>query len=460
MSCCEQSSGLVKSSVLLLSGVILALSTLTACTFPKPDGGIPQECEVDEDCTARPGTLVCDLPSGMGVCVQCTTARAEACTGMTPACGATNLCEACDSHSDCASDACLPTGSCAAEAEVVYLKQGGSGAGGGNCTKDAPCGLLETAIVQAMMARPYIRVIGTITNALADIGDKKVVFLGEKAPAGSALRGGDPAGDPAILTLRINAQVELHNIMLSDSDGPGVRVDGAGSTLLLSHSKIESADEEGILISNGVVTVSDSEVSTCGSTGSGARRGINLALGELTVNRSKISENGGGGLLVAQDQKFVITHSFIVGNRLNGGLSAITPGAGSKFEFNTVADNRDEVGNGQSDAGGVFCDDSTFTLSNNIIFRNLGGNNGSGFVQTSGNCTYSGSLISSNAQAETSSLGLLKDTAPRDYHLTAASPATVRDVASVVCTGLKDIDGDGRPQGAACDLGADEFRVQ
>ena len=444
---------------LLLSVMLAVVASCEKIDPPNTIGG--EACMADTECNAP--AAVCDMPSGMGVCVQCTPARTEACTGATPACGANKLCEACDSHSDCASDACLPTGSCAAEAEVVYLKQGGTPGGGMNCTKAAPCGTLDTAIGQTMMTtRPYIRVIGAITNASADIAGKKVVFLGEKTPAGSSLRGGDPAGDPAILTLGINGQVELHNMTLSDSDGPGVRVDGAGSTLLLSHSKIESADEEGILISNGVVTVSDSEVSTCGvpGGGNGARRGISLVLGELTVSRSKISENGGGGVVVAQEQKFVITNSFIVGNRINGGFSTTTPGAGSKFEFNTVADNRDEVGNGQNDAGGIFCDDSTFTFPNNIIFRNLGGSNGSGFLQTAGNCKFDGSLISSNSQAEAGSLGFLKDTVPRDYHLTAASPATVRDVAGVVCTGLKDVDGDERPEGAACDLGADEYKAR
>jgi hypothetical protein len=43
---------------------------------------------------------------------------------------------------------------------------------------------------------------------------------------------------------------------------------------------------------------------------------------------------------------------------------------------------------------------------------------------------------------------------PFDYHLTAASPSTIVDAAGS-CTGT-DFDGDARPVGAACDLGADE----
>ena len=46
--------------------------------------------------------------------------------------------------------------------------------------------------------------------------------------------------------------------------------------------------------------------------------------------------------------------------------------------------------------------------------------------------------------------------APLDLHLTAASPATVRDVAGVTACSGPDIDGDLRPQGGLCDFGADE----
>jgi hypothetical protein len=45
---------------------------------------------------------------------------------------------------------------------------------------------------------------------------------------------------------------------------------------------------------------------------------------------------------------------------------------------------------------------------------------------------------------------------PFDYHLTASSPASVVDAAGA-CTGV-DFDGEVRPTGTACDLGADEYQ--
>jgi hypothetical protein len=47
---------------------------------------------------------------------------------------------------------------------------------------------------------------------------------------------------------------------------------------------------------------------------------------------------------------------------------------------------------------------------------------------------------------------------PFDYRLTADTPTIIRDAAGA-CTGF-DFDGDARPSGTACDLGADEFHAQ
>ena len=46
----------------------------------------------------------------------------------------------------------------------------------------------------------------------------------------------------------------------------------------------------------------------------------------------------------------------------------------------------------------------------------------------------------------------------RNFHLTAASPATVRDVAGLTTCPGNDIDGEARPFNALCDLGADKFK--
>src|SRR5262245_57344152 len=74
---------------------------------PPPDAG---RCTNDNQCAGR----VCDTANG--ACVQCTPANPAACTGTTPVCADDDSCHRCGAHSDCASSACVPDGSCAAEA--------------------------------------------------------------------------------------------------------------------------------------------------------------------------------------------------------------------------------------------------------------------------------------------------------------------------------------------------------
>ena len=426
----------------------LLLMTVVGCVDvkvrPAPEGGTP--CSFDGDCAAV--APVCDTAS-TGTCVQCLPERSEACAGTTPACGGDYACRGCTAHTDCASDACLPDGSCAVESVVVYVSEGGGA--GTACSKAERCGTLSAAMAAVTPSRPYVRMVGSLSELGLVITDRNVTFLGA---AGSIISGGNGPGNvQAILDVRGTSKVELYDVTVSNGRMAAIRVDGTTASVNLVRSKILSAGAEGVSIISGKATISQSEISGCGGL---SRRGISLTSGELTVTRSKIAENG-GGIFIADNQKFTITNNFIVGNRATGGVQVSKPGVGSKLEFNTIADNRDDGTTGVADAGGVFCDEAGFTFGGNIIFRNTGG--AGGYVQTAGACKFDGSFLSSNAAAETGSLGFVKDTLPRDYHLTVASPTTVRDVAGAVCTDMVDIDGEARPHGAGCDLGADETRL-
>jgi hypothetical protein len=371
--------------------VAWGLVVMAACSFPRPEPlAADQSCRDDSDCTSV-GFGVCNTSAADPACVACLPARAEACTGTAPVCSDTS-CRACSVHGDCASDACLPDGSCAAENTVVYLKQNGSGP---NCTRMNACGLLATALTQSSATRKYIRVTGQIESAHADLDNKSRIFLGE---AGAALRGdqgGGSPGDDPILRVRGGSQVEMYDLSLLDAKRYAVSLEAPTSTLKLQRSRVVSSGFEGVSVAGGTMTLLESEVSTCGDA---THFGVSLESGELVIDRSRISENKGGGLTVALNRKFTITNSFIVGNLGNGGIAAQTPGVGSKLEFNTIADNRDD-GSGVADSGGIFCDSVAFTFPYNIIFRNSGG--AGGFKQTVGACKFDGSLVSSNTQAET-----------------------------------------------------------
>ena len=430
--------------------ILVSIVLLGACVEVKHRGepGLGSECERDSDCAQFGG--VCDV-EGTQACVVCSADKAEACTGTTPVCGESFSCRACAAHADCASDTCLPDGSCAAAEQVVYLQQGGTGTG---CSKEVPCGTLEAAIAQAASAtRPYVRITGTIENAAGMVTGKALVLFGSP---GAALKGGveDDKGIP--LELGLGAKVEMYELAIQDSKGVGIKVDN-GASLSMVRSKVTGAAGDGVLISNGTARIEQSEISNCGPVSSIGitGRGIYLTLGELTVSRSRIVNNA-IGISIAERQKFTITNNFIVGNKLRGGLLLSNPASGSKLEFNTIADNH-TIATAAGYAGGVACEDASFTFATNIIYRNTGGS--SRYMQTTGLCKFTGSFLSSSSRAETASLGFVDTAAAvRDYHLTESSPATVRDVAGGICSGMTDFDGDPRAADGGCDLGADEYK--
>jgi hypothetical protein len=179
--------------------------------------------------------------------------------------------------------------------------------------------------------------------------------------------------------------------------------------------------------------------------------------GTLTVSQSTVSGNAGGGISMAASGFVSVTNNFIYrnGNTLTavaGGLT-LKPMGASKVEFNTIVDNQANASS--TSTGGVFCDQTGFVAANNIIFRILGGTTGT--VQTIGNCTYGSSINMPGATPIDNPLHFVNpNTPPFDYHLSATSPPGVVQAAGA-CTGI-DLDGDPRPFGSACDLGADEYR--
>jgi hypothetical protein len=433
---------------LKLMFVSLVIVGTTACEKNNSYNGEGPSCISDADCTAP--LAVCDI-DGTSKCVQCLpNTRTEACTGTTPVCGSSLECRACATDADCTSGLCLPSvadlagGSCAAESAVVYLTPTGSG---NNCTLAAPCNRMNEAVARVNVDRPYIKVSGIITEGESYISAKNVYIIGAE---GAVLRGKGGMPD-ATLDLFLASNVLIYNLRFENADRIAIRVDN-GSSVSIYKSAIVDAREEGLFVQNGKASVSQTEFINSGTNM--PSRAIYLQNGEISVDRSRLFNSSGGGVFVNDNQKFSITNSFIVGNRVAGGVQASKPGASSRFEFNTIVDNMDAGGNG--DAGGITCDDSRFSFSNNLIFRNTGGNGGA--AQTFGACTYGNSFINAGIGPDASSLGFRSETNPRDYHLTASSPASVKDLPTAVCSGSFDYDGDARPLGAACDLGADEYK--
>ncbi len=465
-------AGLLAASLVAAAGLLA--TWVGACDFPEPQvpPGVAVRCAADGECTEA-GKAVCDLsiPAGPaappGVCVQCTPQKASACTGTTPVCGAdSKACRACEAHAECTdSVVCEAAGSCAVKGKVLYAAPAGLGT---VCTKEAPCSL-STALGKVTATQNLIKLAaGTyMVNVDLDGNQRDLITftVNMVAEPGTKLQALVP-GTP-VLRLHNEAKLELADVELSGSTAATVKLESKATltltrgkvvggtigvhaddgSLTLDRSEVTGGSAQSILVEKAAsqVTIEQSQVLVSGGPG------IEVADGELVISRSMVRGNIGGGVVVnGMNRKVTITNSFIVKNTGAGGIRALYISATSKIDFNTIVDN--VGGTSSSSAGGVICDRPTINLTGNIVFRNIGGPDT--LVQEFGDCTYNGSLVlAGNGPMDQRP----KFVAELDWHLAADAPATVRNVAGVTCSGV-DYDGDARPLGGACELGADELK--
>lgn len=390
---------------------------------PAPDAPGGGHCDDRTDCADTPATPACD--TGSHACVACV--MNDDCAGHTPVCSPQHTCEACTKNSDCPSDACLPDGACATEADVAYV-DGDLGTGSA-CTKAMPCDTVTKAL-----ATPHktIRVTGIVdeTITIADRADG-VILLGDATTVLTHNSG-------AVLTVAGTTNAILRDITIggaTPTNSIGVQLaSGASGATDLEHCKVQNQNQGGIRAENG----------------------------KLAVNRSVITNNGQGGIVLRSGvSAFTIRNNFIVGNgKLGAGASTqggvlIEADASGHLEFNTVVLNVDQTTNGTRP--GIQCTGPSNSAGSNLVAQNTEGLGGAtDNNQIGGTCEYGSTVHVGDA----STLHLANLTAdPADPHLTQQTPATVRDAGGTCGPEAgPDIDGDSRPQGPACDLGADEFR--
>jgi Right handed beta helix region len=389
-------------------------------------------CTSNAQCAGA--TSVCDV-AGSGTCVQCTASDASACGGDTPVCGADLACRGCARHAECAAAACLPTGACGDDREVAYVSEGASDAG--LCTQALPCGSLARALTTG---RPYLKISGALAESLLVERGRQLTVLAEPGARLTAGRSG------TIVTVRdTGTALSIYDLTLADA--------------------ANSAAGYGVLVPPGsgapAVELRRVTISNCPAGG------ISFGAGRLRMGQSTLTGNGGGGLSISGiGTAFDVSANVIVynGRALGaqasgvGGVAITANTAESRFERNTVAFNES---NGLTFRGGVSCNAPLVAAAGNLLFHNVepdGNGDVRNDVSTQRNqanaCGFGDSLaLASDAQ----NLGFASPLiAPLDFHLTSATPTTVRD-AGGACTGL-DLDGAPRPFGAACDLGADEYQ--
>ena len=388
----------------------------------KPDAA-PMKCQVSDDCTDDPSKMICEAME----CVQCTPADKSACGPTTPLC-TMNTCTACVSHSDCPSTLCLPDGSCAAPADVAYFAANGTD--NTNCTQGEKCTVFSKALDTNRM---YIKVEGTHTTNGNILINRSVKVFGDRAPMRAKLS--PPSG--TIVTINGNGAIEIHDIEINGGNTPTIGISvptGSPATLTLDDVLVTRNNNTGILVSDGT----------------------------LTIRNSRIDTNQGGGINVSgTGTKYSITNNFIVANGLDfstpslyGGVMLATTTMGNKLQFNTIAFNRSSG----SRAAGVDCVGLDSTAVGNIIYANqTTGPDLSDNAQKRGDCVYTSNLVSGANVGTAPHLGMEAPLAmPASYKLTTMSPMQVVNVLTTGCP-MTDFEGQARPSGAGCELGADEL---
>jgi hypothetical protein len=409
---------------------------INGCPDAATNGG---RCDNANDCTTTPGLPVCDLADNGGTCVLCTANDHAACTGMTPRCEG-HTCVACVDDNDCGgTGVCLLSGACADPSSIIHAKVTGLDLGG--------CGDIGTEC--------------TLTRALTEVtGAKNVIKLDDAGPytAGGFAVAADVTIDARgatiartslgpIVTIPIGKTVTLLGGTIqgaAGSEGDGIQCNTA--TLTIHGTTIQMNDESAIDATACTLTVTGAVIRNNGTPK--AIPGIKLSGGSITISRSSIISNLGGGIVVNNNGTFEIVGNVFLGNGdsfgIIGGVSVDTPVTGNRLEFNTITQNTSD----NNLAAGVQCTvTGGFTAQNNIIWNNNSALGTTG-IQISG-CSYAYSNIGPAAIPAVNDGGNNLNVDPSfvnalsDPHLQPGTPirGTANPAANLTGLASKDIDG-------------------
>jgi hypothetical protein len=309
----------------------------------------------------------------------------------------TESCVACVDDNDCGgTGVCLPTGACADPTKIIHaISSGGSmmmntcgGIGVGKACD------LDTALLVARsgLGRNVIKLddpgpyISAMNNFVVDVD----IALGLTIDARNATLHHNATG--AIFTINLSKGMAILGGTIEGATGgggDGIRCSDTAVLTILG-TTIRTNDESGIDASDCTLTIMSTDIQDNSKSTSGTLySGIETSKGSITISRSQIISNRGGGIII-NNGKFVIVGNVFLGNGDNasalGGVSLSTATLGDRLDFNTLADNKSQAGV----APGIQCTAIPgFMAQNNVVWDN----NGPTAVQVGGGCLHAFSDI-------------------------------------------------------------------
>lgn len=416
-----------------------------------PNGECPngQQC----DTSAVPPTCVDQLPDAPPPPPTCTPGS---CGADAPICdGQTGACRGCRADAECGgADACTEyDGLCHGESSVIFVSANGND--NNKCNHGQPCKTFSAAFNVLAADRRIIQVApgaymstGTTLVSVQDQNGRIVISGDDSDPSDTTLTSlSNGTNNPITIFVNGNTDVVIEGITVSGGANHGVHDNGA---LLLSHVVLSSNAQRGIDSSNNAsLHVYDSQIID------NKDLGISAQDGSLEVLRTAILRNHDGGIFTNKTT-FAIEGSIVARNGSalsgNGGIRLSNlNGLPQRIAFVTVANNL-----AANLVAGIQAE-GTVAIENSIVVDN--GDTESDQISLGCSATFSmfsgtdtpfgqGNIASGQAD--------FRDPTSDDFHLAPTSKAV--DAADPSATGLVDIDGDARPQGARCDMGADEAR--
>jgi len=430
-------------------------------------------CQVNNDCTGTPNTPVCDTKQSPHMCVQCTDEEHALCTGITPVCKNNSCAAACVSDDDCDTGGlCLPDGACAASASIIRaVANGGKNVRGCGVPEGPGACTLERALTEADDTKNVIKLDdngpytpGTNNNFVVN---KNVTIDARGSDLGGAvLHPANATNNNPILTINSNKIVTIFGGKIEGpNNSDGIFCDQT-ATLTIDGTIIDTIDKSAINARNGCkLTVTHATISNTSQGGQFVASILAAGNNSVTLSRSTLFSNKGGGISVTNGTFVLVGNSFSNnGDTMSpvGGvlIATTTSDPMNRIEFNTIGSNRATSG---GKAPGVDCTTgSGFIARNNIIWNNITGSGSTAGLQVGGTCQHAYSNIQMPIAGTVHDGESNQNIDPMfvapiyDLHLQPTSPMIMQADPNANLDGVAAKDFDGDPRIAPGDIGFDQ----